>query len=810
MSLFTLTVSLSALGLSVVQDEVALIVKNRFLVSDAYPPINDLYKIKALTNVSGIATFSLEPDDYSTFHTLTIYDTAGIQIHERIFSMPVGNINIEDTTTDKSAMVTAAASAAEALNSANEAKAARDVVVIKKYNTYASIMAGGESHSDGTRAEINGQYAAGDGGDRQMFWSSSSTATHNIATVIKPTGVTGAGRWLAVNPYHVNVRQFGAYGNDDDDDNDSDAFNACQDYCYANNCIMFIPVGTYRLNTLITYKAPIVGEFSNGTSGSVLKYYATDGTGCIYINGVNFWHIENIRILGGAGTLTQNAYGIRTNGSAYSNRFFTRNVYISKFLVGAYIRGYIADADLFIDYCGTAAQLDTLNASRIHLKIESCANGGYLLASEGVELKLLVEGTGAGMLTGFDIEGCIGVELEAPYFESAADGDGVYPTNLNHFLRIGNTSTCYNITINGGKTFGYDVIDRCIVFDRVVGLSVNNHYARCSARALGRIFRTTSNTKQIHNIDIYLDSVGYANDASLELRPVENLMFNYDFALGLKGFKKLGVINGGIATKETSLVRSGNGLKVASPAGKTTTVSAYINMPVDTLNYCKGRTVTLGAWVYVPAIDEYANLAALSPSITINDGVGSTQSAGGKVINVGQWSFITVTRAISAVATDITLIFAPLGYLTAYTSTGNEYIIVDSVFLVQGASIDQAKLINGKTQYLGKSGKNSGNKVFLPSDFPNDFLQSWDVGDVFLNQSVSASSPVSERVATTSGTSPTIRPQSWIIGKGATASRPTLSAADIGVTYLDTTLAANGKLITWQGTIWVDYNGTSV
>ena len=657
-------------------------------------------------------------------------------------------------------------------------------------------------------AKTLGYYSAGDGGGNSFYWDSTSVATDNSGTIIKPTSVSGAGRWLAINPYIVNVKQFGAYG--DDIHSDTAYFNTCQDWCYANNCTMYVPVDTYRLNTSITYKAPIVGEFSNGTSGSVLKYYATDGTGCIYINGVNFWHIENIRILGSAGTLTQNAYGIRTNGSAYSNRFFCRNVYISKFLVGAYIRGYIADADLFIDYCGTAAQLDTLNASRLHLMIEACANAGYLLASEGVELKLLIEGTGAGMLTGFDIDGCIGVELDAPYFESAPDGGGVYPTNLNHFLRVGNTSTCYNISINGGKTFGYDVVDRCMVFDKVIGLSVNNHYARCSARALGRISRTTTNTKQIHNMDIYLDGVGYANDASLELMPVENLMFNYDFALGLKGFKKLGVINGGIATKETSLVRSGNGLKVAVPAGKTTTVSAYINMPVDTLNYCKGRTVTLGAWVYVPAIAEYADLAALSPSITINDGVGSTQSAGGEIINVGQWSFITVTRAISAVATDITLIFAPLGYLTAYTSTGNEYIIVDSVFLVQGANIDQAKLINGKTQYLGKSGKNSGNKVFLPSDFPNDFVQSWDAGDVFLNQSVSASSPVSERVATTSGTTPTIRPQSWIVGKGATASRPSLSANDVGVTYLDTTLAANGKLITWQGTVWVDSTGASV
>lgn len=50
-----------------------------------------------------------------------------------------------------------------------------------------------------------------------------------------------------------------------------------------------------------------------------------------------------------------------------------------------------------------------------------------------------------------------------------------------------------------------------------------------------------------------------------------------------------------------------------------------------------------------------------------------------------------------------------------------------------------------------------------------------------------------------------LRPQ-----KGATGSRPSLKTWDVGATYLDTTLAANGKPITWTGTIWVDSAGTSV
>jgi hypothetical protein len=43
-----------------------------------------------------------------------------------------------------------------------------------------------------------------------------------------------------------------------------------------------------------------------------------------------------------------------------------------------------------------------------------------------------------------------------------------------------------------------------------------------------------------------------------------------------------------------------------------------------------------------------------------------------------------------------------------------------------------------------------------------------------------------------------------------TANRPTLRAQDIGVMYMDTTLAAAGKPIWWNGTNWVDATGATV
>lgn len=54
------------------------------------------------------------------------------------------------------------------------------------------------------------------------------------------------------------------------------------------------------------------------------------------------------------------------------------------------------------------------------------------------------------------------------------------------------------------------------------------------------------------------------------------------------------------------------------------------------------------------------------------------------------------------------------------------------------------------------------------------------------------------------------RPIAQSVRLSTTANRPTLRAQDIGVMYMDTTLAAGGKPIWWNGAAWVDATGTVV
>lgn len=99
MATYALTVSTNALGLGVISGATVRVEKRRIAIADTYPPINNLIQIAQATNSSGIATFLLQPDDLTTYHVAKIFDTAGIFIYERFFSMPPSATSLDNTAT---------------------------------------------------------------------------------------------------------------------------------------------------------------------------------------------------------------------------------------------------------------------------------------------------------------------------------------------------------------------------------------------------------------------------------------------------------------------------------------------------------------------------------------------------------------------------------------------------------------------------------------------------------------------------------------------------------------------------------------
>lgn len=82
--------------------------------------------------------------------------------------------------------------------------------------------------------------------------------------------------------------------------------------------------------------------------------------------------------------------------------------------------------------------------------------------------------------------------------------------------------------------------------------------------------------------------------------------------------------------------------------------------------------------------------------------------------------------------------------------------------------------------------------------------------DLLICTNVNQANPISEWICTIAGTPGTWRPDKWVVFIGPTTGRPTLRADDIGIQYMDTTLAATGKPVWWRGSSWVDATGTAV
>ena len=88
---------------------------------------------------------------------------------------------------------------------------------VQSFNSIAALrLRSGTSSANA--AKTLGYYSAGDGGANSFYWDSTSVATDNGGTIIKPTSVSGAGRWLAVDSVEVNPLQFGCYANGVADD----------------------------------------------------------------------------------------------------------------------------------------------------------------------------------------------------------------------------------------------------------------------------------------------------------------------------------------------------------------------------------------------------------------------------------------------------------------------------------------------------------------------------------------------------------------------------------------------------------------
>jgi hypothetical protein len=148
------------------------------------------------------------------------------------------------------------------------------------FNTIANLRASTVPAANEI-AFVLGYYAPGDGGGGEFYWNASSIAVDDGGVTIPITG-TATGRWIrTVTTDVIDVRWFGAKG--DNATNDTARLQACADYIKNNATlrrIMYFSSGYYK-----TDRVNITGVFMIRGNGERTTVIGNDGQDILYWSG---------------------------------------------------------------------------------------------------------------------------------------------------------------------------------------------------------------------------------------------------------------------------------------------------------------------------------------------------------------------------------------------------------------------------------------------------------------------------------------------------------------------------------------------
>jgi hypothetical protein len=307
---------------------------------------------------------------------------------------------------------------------------------------------------------------------------------------------------------------------------------------------------------------------------------------------------------------------------------------------------------------------------------------------------------------------------------------------------------CRNIEIHGG-TVGmadnasndYNVYP--IAVDKVDGLYVSTHF---STGAHDKRYSTTKYTRNIIDNTTASQTVNYGpHDNSLQLGRCVNYFSNSEFDLWLRGWPSFSMTRATIS-QETALVRSGsNAIRMTSTAAQTNPANiSFIHNDSYLALKLRGKVVSVYSWVWIPNTSDYDNNNGLTQHSLPYLGIFFDGAAAQSVISRSTsatsrnaWNLLKVTAYIPTDATriDISVYNGVTG-----TTTGSEYIVIDSVYVVEGSNKDYA-IKNGNIFNADQIQSNAlGGRMVMRSDSaPSDTDMTFEIGDQVWKFTASAS-----------------------------------------------------------------------
>jgi len=470
----------------------------------------------------------------------------------------------------------------------------------------------------------------------------------------------------------------------------------------------------------------------------------------------------------------------------------------------------------------------------ITAKIHLPSTGGVMLHGDGRSSILYFDGVAAGsgeIYLGNAYAGATytssGVVIENMSFKGSYTTPNVTPAGATTFgIKFLNTVNDLTIT---GCYFSNSVSYSCQVLDGTnVKISDNQFFrGHRAAMALGsatsnyvRQFSITGNIiEEMVNTSVDADGILLAG------AQYGSVTGNTLYTVSSTGIK-LGVAD--------YVQVSGNKLRKVVDGIKVQNGGTFNNIVGNNINQCCRGVAVLGVgtgytFSHINIADNVIEDCTDATNWVVTE-YGATAPGSNYGINCSAdatsvFNYLSITNnQISNAARGVSLATAIYNYAFVSGNQGRDgvslgYTYTDSV--VASSTIFQDNQLAGSRDFpfaqekwiryllLGGASDSSTNRRKITTGSAIPATGTWALGDIVFNNSFSSTNTVTFWYCSTAGTPGTWIAGGWFNAKGTTAQRPTPGALD-RVTYLDTTLAANGKPIWWTGTLWVDALGAAV
>lgn len=536
----------------------------------------------------------------------------------------------------------------------------------------------------------------------------------------------------------LSVKDFGAKGDGVANDTAAiqAAINAAQAAPFLQRPEVLIPAGKYIVSSTLNISADYLKIRGEGFN-SVLIPTITNGDAVIkYASGLTSFELRDLFVWASgvdeaafaAGTgSAQNCIGVEAYDAdgPYISHFRIENVQARALKTGFKIGGFVADLNLMASGCETGLEGTILNNVKARLQSESCRKAIAITDSNGLEINALLDEGGNALSSSSTIDNCRNVSITTGYWE----WNSTYP-RTESYLTIGGTTQCRNVRIGGAEVVGSDGLAagvHPITFDRVVGASFSGTISEGSQ---GRTVKATSNAKDLR-LDVRTIGGSWPQDGSAQMGAALNYFPNSNFEMWFRGWDLVFASNCTLSQENTIVRRGKNAARITCGTGSNFNWFLW-RLQGDAVTSLRGKTVRVGAWVWLPDIAAYNDAArTLLPGIQIQSGVsGSSPTAQGGVKNA--WNYMTAELPVAAGETYLDLIvFANWG---GATPAGTEYVVVDSITLCE-SSVPYNRQFSGElvdSPLIFATGIN-GRMVAVGSAAPTDTLQVFAAGDRVYN-----------------------------------------------------------------------------